>query len=245
VWRLASPQPETGDRSTEVSYPGPRRSYLDTSTKPGSVLLRFGTYAVNDGDGPLQVIGAEAKKSEQAVVQRIFNVRGGFTDRTSGQFVFHPDHDHIHVDVFEQYRLLDLAGQPVADGGKVSFCLTNVVAFSKAVAAAESPAISLRQPLDTTRCGSVHQGIDVGWSDYYGPALPDQWIDVTKVAPGDYLLEIVVDPNDLILEANETDNRVTLPVTVGTPPPPSVTVPPVPSTLLPPKPLFPSSTLGG
>jgi hypothetical protein len=226
----------------KVSYPGPRDSYLDTSTTPGAVLLRFGTYTVNEGSGPLQVIGAEAKASGQSVVQRIFNDRGGFTDRMSGRFVFHPGHAHIHVDAFEQYRLLDLSGRPVADGGKVSFCLTNVVAFPKAVAAAENPTTALRQPLDTTRCGEIHQGIDLGWSDYYGPLLPDQWIDVTKVDPGDYLLEIIVDPNDLLLETDETDNRITLPVTIGIAPPPAPIAPSVPSTMLPPKPVFPSLT---
>jgi hypothetical protein len=242
-WLLPNMKPAIDPPSgmDEVSFPGPRRSYLDTSTKPGTVLLRFGTYAVNEGDGPLQVIGAAAKNSKQSVVQRIFNSRGGFADRTSGEFVYHPEHEHIHVDQFEQYRLLDLSGNRVADGGKVSFCLTNVVAFPKAIAAAQDTALALRQPLDTTRCGSIHQGIDVGWSDYYGPALPDQWIDVTGVSPGDYLIEITVDPTDLILESDETDNRVTLPVTIGDPPPPSDTVPPIPSTLLPPEPVFPSS----
>jgi hypothetical protein len=33
-------------------------------------------------------------------------------------------------------------------------------------------------------CGAHEQSINVGFSDYYGPALPDQWIDITDVPDG-------------------------------------------------------------
>ena len=34
------------------------------------------------------------------------------------------------------------------------------------------------------------QGISQGWSDSYGSGLDCQWVDITGVPEGDYLLEI-------------------------------------------------------
>jgi hypothetical protein len=40
----------------------------------------------------------------------------------------------------------------------------------------------------------------------YARTLPDQWIDITGLAPGDYWLESVVDPENHIEEVNEGNN---------------------------------------
>src|SRR4030095_10043890 len=55
-------------------------------------------------------------------------------------------------------------------------------------------------------CSVKKQGISVGWADVYSQSLPDQWIDVTDVAPGRYWLEVVADPDNQIVESNEENN---------------------------------------
>ncbi len=57
-----------------------------------------------------------------------------------------------------------------------------------------------------TVCGAEVQGISVGWGDTYPYYLADQDIDVTGLDSGDYSLTIEVDPNNRLLETNETDN---------------------------------------
>ena len=50
------------------------------------------------------------------------------------------------------------------------------------------------------------QGITSGWADIYDWYLPDQYIDVSGVADGQYILETLADPDNLLLEADETNN---------------------------------------
>lgn len=206
------PKLSAPNKAAELEYPGVDKWYLDKTTKPGKVLLRIGTYAANLGGGALHVLGLSPKASTQPVVQRLYGPNGDFVDRPSGTFLFHPSHDHIHLGRFEEYTLRRQSDGKVAAGGeKVSFCLTNVVTFEdpypefKKQDGLPGP-MRLRLPLATMDCGAKEQGINSGWSDYYGPRLPDQWIDVTGVPAGKYWIEIVVDPDNVLLESDETNN---------------------------------------
>ena len=48
--------------------------------------------------------------------------------------------------------------------------------------------------------------MSVGWGDTYGSGLPGQEIDFTGNADGLYQLKITVDPNNVIVESNNSDN---------------------------------------
>ncbi len=52
-------------------------------------------------------------------------------------------------------------------------------------------------------------GVSVGWADVYPWFLADQYIEMSGLADGYYLLESLVDPSDKILETDETDNSST------------------------------------
>ena len=51
-----------------------------------------------------------------------------------------------------------------------------------------------------------NQGITIGWEDVYGPQLPDQFIQITGLAEGDYVLENQVNPSQLLPESDYTNN---------------------------------------
>ena len=53
-----------------------------------------------------------------------------------------------------------------------------------------------------------------GWADVYSSNLSGQWIDITGVPAGTYVLEIVMDPMNLIDEADETNNTSRIHVTI-------------------------------
>jgi hypothetical protein len=91
--------------------------------------------------------------------------------------VFHYSdcHEHYHFDEYAHYELSDGDGL-VATGHKQAFCLIDLFPWA------------WEGEMGTYDCGN--QGISRGWSDIYQSDLPCQWIDVTDVAPGDYMLHV-------------------------------------------------------
>jgi Lysyl oxidase len=59
-----------------------------------------------------------------------------------------------------------------------------------------------------------NQGIGVGWADTYVIETPGQWIDVTDVRDGDYILEVETNPDHVFQEARFDNNSASRPVKV-------------------------------
>ena len=98
-------------------------------------------------------------------------------------------------------------GAVVAGGQKTSFCLVDVAPFDLTLPnAAQEPS--------GFGCGTV-QRISVGWEDIYDALTIGQQIDVSGLAPGQYWLEAVVDPDNRLLESNENNNTGRALVSVG------------------------------
>jgi hypothetical protein len=188
----------------------PRHSFvtrIDARTLPGRTLLRLSTATANVGQGPLEIRASRViDATRREVVQRIHRSDGSFTERLAGTFTHHPAHGHFHFDDWAAFRLREIApdgaiGGVVAGGAKQSFCLLDLLVHD-----ASNP--GFRRPGYYTTCGSDVQGITPGWSDLYDVSLPGQWVDVTGLPPGVYWLEASVDPEDRILESDETNNSL-------------------------------------
>ena len=172
-------------------------------------LLRFATVAANTGEGPLDIIALPGVGESSQTWQRIWTDRWNFRDSLSGEFIFHPTHDHVHFDAFERYTLLDTAGTIVAESEKVSFCLRDSVRVVDGLPSPIGPML-----VDDGSCEGQQQVINPGFGDHYHALLDDQWIDITGVPAGDYVVEISVDPLDLIIESDESNNVASFPVTL-------------------------------
>jgi hypothetical protein len=59
-----------------------------------------------------------------------------------------------------------------------------------------------------------NQGISVCWADEYNTFLPGQWIDITYLRRGDYVLEVEVNPERLFEESDYANNAAALTVRV-------------------------------
>ena len=117
-------------------------------------------------------------------------------------FEFGECHQHFHFKDFAVYRLLDSDGQVVRDGHKQAFALID---FEPLGPGAPPP----RYPLpDGT------QGITRGWADVYDAYLDCQWVDVTDVEPGNYVLEIEINPERVFEESTYDDNLIEIPVSI-------------------------------
>lgn len=174
---------------------------LEGSTSPGERrLLRFTFTSPNVGAADL-VIGRPSEHPEW--------------------FEWGACHRHWHFRQYADYRLWTLDAYPAwvaaraarpgataaevlaaepslrdgfVAGHKQGFCVMDVV--PPAPLAALAPRY--------THCGD--QGLSAGWADRYAMALDGQWIDVTGLPPGYYVLEAEVNAERLFEESDYSNN---------------------------------------
>ncbi|MCI0452470.1 MAG: pre-peptidase C-terminal domain-containing protein [Candidatus Latescibacteria bacterium] len=186
-----------------------------TSGSPPRTYIRFSNGTANVGDGKFYVYGTGVDNGDgtENIMQRIYYPGGGFIDRTAGQFVFHPSHNHIHVEEWCEYRVRQLlpndgVGDIVVKGAKTSFCILDLDVYD--------PTLPNYDPSGQFfSCSSTVQGLSVGWIDIYDKSLSGQSIDVTGVPAGTYWLESHADPNDDFLERDEANNTTRIKFTIG------------------------------
>ena len=104
-------------------------------------------------------------------------------------FVFAPCHGHYHIRDFSVYELLDTSGTTVVAGHKQWFCFEDSFKYDGGKSNGYSCA---------------YQGITSGWGDWYYKQLTGQWIDITGVPEGDYIVRVTV---NLIGIFDEGQNR--------------------------------------
>ncbi len=100
---------------------------------------------------------------------------------TNPLFHFASCHGHYHFEEFAVYDLLDGNGNKIASSHKVGFCLLDVHPWS--------PTANPQAKYDCN-----NQGIQAGWADVYPAGLPCQYIDITGVPSGEYVLRLEVNP---------------------------------------------------
>ena len=115
-------------------------------------------------------------------------------------FEYSPCHGHYHFSGYARYELLTTVGANVVTGRKQAFCLEDV-----------APYLANAGPAKFT-CS--YQGISVGWQDIYGSYLDCQWLDVTGVPAGNYLLRVTINPDGILTESDYSNNAATVPVTI-------------------------------
>ncbi|XP_056445229.1 protein-lysine 6-oxidase isoform X1 [Gadus chalcogrammus] len=109
---------------------------------------------------------------------------------------WHSCHQHYHsMDEFSHYELLDSSTQhSVAEGHKASFCLEDTscdYGYYRRFA-----------------CTSHTQGLSPGCYDTYNADIDCQWIDITDVKPGNFVLKVSVNPSYQVPESDYSNNVV-------------------------------------
>jgi hypothetical protein len=173
----------------------------------GHRLLKFTAVMVNVGAGSMEVLGRRSSSSDPwTVSQVIFDDAGGSRRVvTDAHLTYAGDgHDHWHVRKMMAYHLFST--RATRGDSKVGFCFfdTNL----RYPDLPRSPSVRYyRESWCGTRTATTSRtGISVGWADRYSWKLAFQWIDITGLPGGEYVVRAIVDPYDSFLETNDADN---------------------------------------
>ena len=122
-------------------------------------------------------------------------------------FVFHGCHGHYHINNFSIYELVSMEGNVVVAGSKMGFCFEDSFKYEDG--------------------GKSHgyecsnQGITSGWGDWYYKQLVGQWIDITGVPEGDYVVRVSINTGQSSPIFDEGQNRypnvIQVPVRIPSP----------------------------
>lgn len=113
-------------------------------------------------------------------------------------FEYDACHQHSHLGGFVRYELFK-NDELMLEGKKEGFCIMDWMRSS----GDETPVYD---------CD--YQGLSAGWSDLYDRSLDCQWLDVTGLPSGDYVLRVTVNPEGRYEEAETSNNSAEIEVTL-------------------------------
>jgi hypothetical protein len=181
--------------------------------RDGRERLVFLSAVENVGAGPLVVSGLrDASQREMSATQLVRRSDGSTATlplRARLRFVVSETHRHWHLLGFETYELRTVDGQTLGRDQKTGFCLGDRYDASMSTRLPGEPA----RAFWTQECGRgqterrrILEGISPGFGDDYVPLLEGQYIDVTGLAPGRYVLVHRVNSDRDIRESDYANN---------------------------------------
>ncbi|HJX25095.1 MAG TPA: choice-of-anchor D domain-containing protein [Chthoniobacterales bacterium] len=183
------------------------------TTTSGVKELRFSTWTINVGAGPLELRATNTHPDgSQDVNQRIYDSDGvNFTDTYAGTFAvvggrlrFTDSADYFLKEVTAN----DGVGGIVGATEKLSYCIVDSGKYTTSPPGTPANA-------HYTTCGPV-MGISVGWVDLYSSSISTQAIALTGISDGVYWLENIGDPTNRLMESDDTNNTYRVKVTINT-----------------------------
>ena len=188
-----------------------------TETVNGERRLRFTTNMTNEGAGPLEVRGTRSGVTEPHLRTRqaIYDDAGGvrLVDSRALMEWAADGHDHWHIQGVMLYQMWSPDGQ-TRRGTKVGFCFLDSARMFGSTPFTYSGAM----------CGdgddlTNRMGLSTGWGDVYPWNFGFQWIEISALPPGDYVVQARADEQNWYIESNESNNcawaRVHIPATDG------------------------------
>jgi Lysyl oxidase len=181
--------------------------------------LVFASAVDNVGRGPLLVEGERPDRSRRVMqVRQLVRSSDGSTRArpVEGEirYVRSETHAHWHLLDFERYELRAArSGELVEPDAKTGFCLGDRYETNEDARLEGEP----EEAVWTKECGrrrpgllTVSEGISPGYGDDYVPAREGQFLDVTSVPPGRYLLVHRANPDSALEESDYENNAASL-----------------------------------
>lgn len=194
-------------------------SELEIVEEGDNYRLVFASAVDNVGSGPLLLEGERPDRAAEAMtVRQVVRRSDGSTRprsvRGEIRYVESEDHAHWHLLDFEVYELRRAAdGTLVEPAAKTGFCLGDRYETDEASELAGEPPA----PVWVDECGrnqpgllQVREGISPGYGDDYEPALEGQFVDVTNVDAGRYVLVHRVNAERTLEESDYENNAASV-----------------------------------
>jgi hypothetical protein len=183
-----------------------------------SYRLGFNSAVENHGQGPLIVSGHRSNTSSPMVADQILDMSDGSTQTLAGigSMIFYAPHNHWHYLGFDHYELRNAGDNSlVAPDQKMGFCLGDRYTPNPDGTRTEPPKVAGPYTNDNCAAGepsalSVTEGISVGYGDDYAPQLEGQYVDVTGVQPGRYVLVHRVNQDHSLQESDYTNDAASV-----------------------------------
>lgn len=118
-------------------------------------------------------------------------------------FTFNECHQHYHYEDYANYTLMELNGDTAAQGHKNGWCVMDLGIYDPDIVESRC-----------NRHDCENMGISVGCEDTYHSGLDCQWIDITDVEDGDFLLNVTTNPNGNVGELNYENNTAEITVRI-------------------------------
>jgi hypothetical protein len=205
------------------AIPTPTSCYADETVQTQATrCLRFTSTVRNVGGARLDIqvpwlsTGPSSGflPGQCQATQEVHTTDGRSAVRPAGECMFHPAHAHFHYKDLVGFSLHRLnadgtVGSEVGKGLKESFCLADDEYFGFGTPGPNGPRTYVGQPgcnvPGAIRDGSVivQEGVTPGWGDVYTWDTPGQFIDISNVGPGRYVLVERTNPSSTLLVAGD------------------------------------------
>jgi lysyl oxidase len=196
---------------------------ISVVVRKGRERLVFLSAVENVGLGPLLVAGrrpstAEPEMAARQLVRNADRAARAYVLDARLRFVVAETHRHWHLLGFERYELRSSDGTSVGRDRKTGFCLGDRYdAHSDSRIPGEPP-----RAVWTQECGRgqderlrILEGLSPGFGDDYVPLLEGQFIDVTGLPPGRYVLVHRANPARDLRESSYENNAASALLELG------------------------------
>ncbi len=203
---------------TPIQTPTPSETFLlpDLEVLPSRTIyiefagdqryLRFETSFANVGEADLRLFGKrDPERGVVTAIQTVVTTGGEERSEEIGEFVFHPDHTHWHVENFAQYELWSYAEgeeeELLVSEEKVGFCMFDYEPYDLTL-----PNAPQERQFEFEDCDEGIQGLSVGWVDTYLADREGQALGITGLPNGRYQLRMIANPAGYMLESSYDNN---------------------------------------
>ncbi len=175
--------------------------------------LVFRSAVANVGDGPLVIEGRRASRARRRMRadQLVMHADGSarrLRDVGFLRYVVSADHQHWHLLDFERYELRSARSYArLRRDRKTGFCLGDRYAVGPA---SGFPVFVGRCGLDRPGLRAIVEGITPGFGDDYPPQLEGQFLDVTRLPAGRYVLVHHANPGRTLAESDYANNAASI-----------------------------------